>query len=90
MPFLLSKLISGNKIFSGKVNESSLHIILKSSFVEKIDNNNANFELAFYIYVFSTRDNLTHRLVMGRNVVRLLDKQRLLGTKLIKKKQLDE
>ena len=48
VPFISPKLNSDNKITSCKVDEYAFYIIFKAAFAEKIDNDNSNFELAFY------------------------------------------
>lgn len=90
--FLLLKSNSSNKIFSGKVNKSAPCMMLKPAFIEKFNknNNDTDFELAFLVRIFFTRDNQTQRSVMGCNVGELPGKQRLLGVELLKKEQLDE
>lgn len=68
MPSLLPKLVSSNKISFSKTDESAPCIIRKATFIEEIDDNDTNFELAFCIRVFSARDNQTQGLVMSRNI----------------------
>lgn len=89
---LSPKSISSDKIFSGKVNKSVPHMMLKLAFVEKFNknNNDTNFELAFLVRIFFTKNNQIQGSVIGCNVNGLSGKQRLLGAELLKKKQLDE
>lgn len=59
MSILSPKFISSNKVFSDKTDEFAHSIMPKPAFIEEVDNNdnNTNFELAFYICVLSARDN---------------------------------
>lgn len=82
MLFLSSKLVFGNKLFFGKVDKSTSRMIPKTTFAEEVNNDNINFELAFYGRVHRAsrlfaKDNQTWEF-MDRNISRLLARQRLL------------
>lgn len=88
--FLSSKSVSGDKISSGKVDESTSYMILKPTFVEEVDNddNETDFEIASRVHFFSAGDNQTQELVMGHNITGLSSEQKLLGAELLKKNNL--
>lgn len=48
MLFILTKLISVNKILFGKINKSAFYMMLKAVFTEKVNHNKNNFELDFH------------------------------------------
>lgn len=69
----LPKHVSGEEIPSGKTDKYSSHRMPKAAFVREVDDDDINFELAFCGCVckaskFSSGDNQTQKLVMGRNV----------------------
>lgn len=64
----------------------------KPTFIKEVDDNNddIDYEHAFCIRIVFAGDNQTHPSVMGRNIFRPLDEQRLSGMELSKQKQLTE
>lgn len=70
VPSSLPKPISGNKILFGKINECAPCMMPKAAFVEEVDDDDTNFELASRVSVFSATDNQIQKSVMGCNIAR--------------------
>lgn len=92
IPSLSSKFVSSDKIFSSKADESTSHMMPKPAFVKEIndDDNDTDFQLAFYVGIFFAGDNQTQGLVMGRNVAGPPSEQGLSKAESSKKRQLIE
>lgn len=93
--FLSPKPLFGDQISSGKADESIFCIMPKVVFVEEVDDDDIDFELASCNYIHRTSklfagDNQTQESVMAYNVARLPGGQGLLGTESLRKKQLDK
>lgn len=86
---------SGDKISSGKADESATRMMPKASFAEEVDDDDIDFELPSRGRVrgasrLSSGENHTQESVMGRNVAGPPGGQGLLEAESSKKNQLDE
>lgn len=85
VPFLSYKFVSG------KTDESTSYMMSKAVFVEKVDDDDIDFELAFYGRIHRAsrlfaEDNQISKSIISCNITGLLGEQRLLGTELLRKK----